>query len=194
MRQPLIPFDVPLEDEDDIKWEYFQHYRDMGPERTKVALTEIEVNGKTRDKGLITRWAKKFQWDFRAHAYDMANLQKAHEEIILKREDDIAAYIERDIDIARDMQEIVNLLVKGMKDGVRDGIPINPQVAAVPRELANRLMSETEYPSTHKTAAQSYGYTANHACGLRITSPSHTATEENPHTTTRGTTTAGETT
>ena len=45
MLQPLIPFDVPLEGESELSWEYFQHYRDIGRERTKTAFSKT-MNGK----------------------------------------------------------------------------------------------------------------------------------------------------
>ena len=127
MRQPLIPFDVPLEGEDDIKWQYFQHYRDMGPERTKVALAEIEIGGKTRTKQQIGKWAKKFQWDFRAHAYDMATMQKAHEEIILTREKDLAQFINDDIDLARKMQELAVAMTGALEDAINKGETVDPR-------------------------------------------------------------------
>ena len=127
MRQPLIPFDVPLEGEDDIKWEYFQHYRDMGPKRTKVALTEIEVDGKTRTKQQFGKWAKKFQWDLRAHAYDMANMHKAQEEIILTREEDLGQFINDDIDLARKMQRLAVTMIDTLENAIHKGQAIDPR-------------------------------------------------------------------
>ena len=127
MRQPLIPYDVPLEGEDDIKWEYFQRYRGMGTERTKVALAEIEIGGKTRATSQITRWAKKFQWDFRAHAYDMATMQKAQEEIILKREEDLGQFINDDIDLARKMQKLAVAMTGALEDAINNGETVDPK-------------------------------------------------------------------
>ena len=126
MRQPLIPFDVPLEDEPETSWEYFQHYRNMGPERTKAALTEIEIQGKTRTIGQIARWAKKFQWDFRAHVYDMATMQKAQEEIILTREKDLGQFINDDIDLARKMQDIAVAMADALADAIQNGGAVDP--------------------------------------------------------------------
>ena len=126
MRQPLLPFDTPVEGETDIQWEYFQVYRDMGPERKKAALTTIEVEGKTRDAGQIGRWAKKLQWEFRAHAYDMANTQKAHEEVVLKREGDLAEFIDEDIDFARKMQRIGSKMADLMEKAIDDGETVDP--------------------------------------------------------------------
>ena len=126
MRQPLVPFDTPVEDEGDIIWEYFQHYRDMGPERTKAALTHIEVGGKTRDASQIGKWAKAFQWEFRAHAYDMANAQKAQEEVILKREGDLAEFINDDIDFAQKMQRIGSKMADAVEKAIDAGETVDP--------------------------------------------------------------------
>ena len=127
MRQSLVPFDTPLEDEPTLSWEYFQHYRDLGPGRTKAALVEIIVQGKTRKAGQFTTWAKKFRWDFRAHAYDMENVQKAHEEAVLKRDENLGAYIGEDLDTASELQELCRGMFQDMAKARARGEKISGQ-------------------------------------------------------------------
>lgn len=88
-----------------LAFEYYELYRDM-PDRTLRKLTHIPVRGKTRDLKSIGRWSSRFRWKERVRAFDNEKNRLAAQEIIARQQAEIEAFIEADLQIARDIQEM----------------------------------------------------------------------------------------
>ena len=100
-----MQYDGRLTGETALALKYFQLYRDM-PDRTLRKLTQIPVRGKTRDLKTIGRWSSNFRWKERVQAFDNEKNRRAAQEIAARQQAEIEAFIETDLQIARDIQEI----------------------------------------------------------------------------------------
>lgn len=100
-----MQYDKRVLGETALAFEYFELYRDM-PDRTLRKLTLIPVRGKTRDLKTIGRWSSNFHWKERVQAFDDEKKRRAAQEMTARQQAEIKAFIEADLKIARDMQEM----------------------------------------------------------------------------------------
>lgn len=100
-----MQYDKRVLGETALAFEYFELYRDM-PDRTLRKLTLIPVRGKTRDLKTIGRWSSNFHWKERVQAFDDEKKRRAAQEMTARQQAEIKAFIEADLQIARDMQEM----------------------------------------------------------------------------------------
>lgn len=110
-----IQYDKQLTGETALAFEYFELYRDM-PDRTLRKLTLIQVRGKTRDLKSIGRWSSNFRWKERVRAFDNERNRRAAQEIIARQQAEIEAFIEADLQIARDLQKMTRQHLEHIKE------------------------------------------------------------------------------
>ena len=108
-------YDARLTGETALALEYFQLYRDM-PDRTLRKLTQIPVRGKTRDLKTIGRWSSNFRWQERVQAFDDERKLRAAQEVAARQQAEIEAFIEADLQIARDIQEMTQQHLAHIKE------------------------------------------------------------------------------
>lgn len=108
-------FDKRVLGETALAFEYFELYRDM-PHRTLRKLTLIPVRGKTRDLKTIGRWSSNFRWKERVQAFDNEKNRRAAQETAARQQAEIEAFIEADLKIARDMQEMTQQGLQQIKE------------------------------------------------------------------------------
>ena len=108
-------YDKRMAGETVLAFEYYELYRDM-PDRTLRKLTHIPVRGKTRDLKTIGRWSSRFRWKERVRAFDNEKNRLAAQEIIARQQAEIEAFIEADLQIARDIQEMTRQHLMHIKE------------------------------------------------------------------------------
>ncbi len=110
-----MQYDKRLIGETALAFEYFELYRDM-PHRTLRKLTLIPVRGKTRHLKTIGRWSTDFHWKERVQAFDDENKSRAALEMTERQQAEIEAFIEADLQIARDIQEMTRQHLAQIKE------------------------------------------------------------------------------
>ena len=108
-------YNTRLAGESALAYEYFELYRDM-PERTLRKLTLIPVRGKTRHLKTIGRWSTNFRWKERVRAFDDEKNRRAAQELIARQQAEIEAFIETDLQIARNLQEMTRQHLEQIKE------------------------------------------------------------------------------
>ena len=113
-----LNFESPIPGESDLAYTYFEMYRDAGPERNLRMLCDSEIGGKTRSLAQIGRWSSQFHWQTRVEAYDAHVAHAAFAKLAQQRRDEITKFIDNDMSIAIDLQDLcVTRLKKLIKDG-----------------------------------------------------------------------------
>ena len=116
-----MKFDERIYGESALAFQYFELYRDTNPsDRSLRKLTQVEVNGKKRDLKTIGRWASQFQWRERVKPFDAENTRHAAEQVAARQQAEIEAFIEEDLQIARDFQVLVKEQLAQIKTVVND--------------------------------------------------------------------------
>ena len=110
-----MQYDKRILGETALAFEYFELYRDMS-NRTLRKLTLIPVRGKTRDLKTIGRWSSNFRWKERVQAFDDEKKRRAAQEMTARQQAEIEAFIEADLKIARDMQEMTQQRLAQIKE------------------------------------------------------------------------------
>ena len=110
-----MQYDERLAGETALAFEYFELYRDM-PDRTLRKLTLIPVRGKTRDLKTIGRWSSNFRWKERIQAFEDEKYRRAAQEMTARQKAEIEAFIEADLQIARDIQEMTQQHLAHIKE------------------------------------------------------------------------------
>ena len=110
-----MQYDARLAGETALAFEYFELYRDM-PDRTLRKLTQIPVRGKTRHLKTIGRWSTNFRWTERVLAFDNETNRRAAQETAARQQAEIEAFIEADLQIARDIQELTQQHLAQIKE------------------------------------------------------------------------------
>ena len=108
-------YNTRLAGESALAYEYFELYRDM-PERTLRKLTLIPVRGRTRHLKTIGRWSTNFRWKERVRAFDDERNRRAAQELIARQQAEIEAFIETDLQIARDLQKMTRQHLEHFKE------------------------------------------------------------------------------
>ena len=104
-----------LAGESALAFEYFELYRDM-PDRTLRKLTLIPVRGKTRHLKTIGRWSSNFRWKERVRAFEDEKYRRVAQETAERQQAEIEAFIEADLQIARDIQEMTRQHLAHVKE------------------------------------------------------------------------------
>ena len=116
-----MKFDEKIHEETPLAFQYFELYRDTNPsDRSLRKLTQVEINGKKRDLKTIGRWASRFQWQERVKPFDAENTRRAAEQTAARQQAEIEAFIEEDLQIARDFQVLVKEQLAQIKTTVND--------------------------------------------------------------------------
>lgn len=116
-----MKFDERIYEESALAFQYFELYRDTNPsDRSLRKLTQVEVNGKKRDLKTIGRWASRFQWQERVKPFDAENTRRAAEQVAARQQTEIEAFIEEDLQIARDFQVLVKEQLAQIKTVAND--------------------------------------------------------------------------
>lgn len=116
-----MKFDERIYEESALAFQYFELYRDTNPsDRSLRKLTQVEVNGKKRDLKTIGRWASRFQWQERVKPFDAENTRRAAEQAAARQQAEIQAFIEEDLQIARDFQALVKEQLAHIKTVAND--------------------------------------------------------------------------
>ena len=116
-----MKFDERIYGESALAFQYFEVYRDTNPsDRSLRKLTQVEINGKKRDLKTIGRWASQFYWQERVKAFDAENTRRAAEQVAARQQAEIEAFIEEDLQIAREFQFLVKEQLAQIKTVVSD--------------------------------------------------------------------------
>ena len=141
---PELNFESPIPGESALAYAYFEMYRDAGPERNLRNLCEIEISGKKRSIAQIGRWSSQFHWQTRVEAYDAHVAHAAFAKLAQQRRDEITKFIDNDMSIALDLQNLcVTRLKKLTKDGEDADCKELRQLALTYRESRLWLMELT---------------------------------------------------
>lgn len=97
----------PLPKETPLAYQYFILYCEMQPaERSLRALCQREVNGKKRSVKVIGRWSSQHHWQSRTSSFDAYTQRQAAEALLQRRQTEIEDFIEKDLRVSRQFQEI----------------------------------------------------------------------------------------
>ncbi len=141
---PELNFESPIPGESALAYAYFQMYRDAGPERNLRNLCEIEISCKKRSIAQIGRWSSQFHWQTRVEANDAHIAHAAFAKLAQQRRDEITKFIDNDMSIALDLQNLcVTRLKKLTKDGDEADCKELRQLALTYRESRLWLMELT---------------------------------------------------
>ena len=101
-----LNFESPILGESALAYTYFEMYRDAGPERNLRMLCDSEIGGKKRSVAQIGRWSSQFHWQTRVEAYDAHVAHAAFAKLAQQRRDEITKFIDNDMSIALDLQDL----------------------------------------------------------------------------------------
>lgn len=90
-----------------LAYTYYELYRDLPPtERSLRTLSEQKVEGKKRSLAMIGKWSKQYNWQSRVAVYDAEVTQTAYAEQAQRRQAEITAFIDEDMNIAIKFQTL----------------------------------------------------------------------------------------
>ncbi len=104
-----MKFDERIPGETALAFQYFEVYRDSSPsDRSLRKLTKVEINGKKRNLKTISRWSSQFQWQKRAQAFDAENTRCAAQQVAVRQQSEIEAFISKDLEIGSAFQKFIS--------------------------------------------------------------------------------------
>ena len=141
---PELNFESGIPGESALAYNYFEMYRDAGPERNLRMLCDSEIGGKKRSVAQIGRWSSQFHWQTRVEAYDAHVAHAAFAKLAQQRRDEITKFIDNDMSIAINLQNLCSIrLNKLIKDGEEADCKELRQLALTYRESRLWLMELT---------------------------------------------------
>lgn len=104
-----------MEGESDKAFAAFNVYKNLTPSERSKSRVSYEIYDKKRgmswasDKkphGRVNKWSVDFNWVERAGAWDVEQARVANAQLALERHDEIRAFLEKQLEIAKDAQDI----------------------------------------------------------------------------------------